>query len=265
VTSVVRMSDVTVRRGRALLLDRITWAIDSGQHWVVVGPNGAGKTTLVHLAAGIGHPTSGSVELLGEPLGLTDLSELRLRIGVATAWQAHAVPPAERVLDVVMTASWAVSGRWRERYAPGDESRAMGLLQHMGAGHLVDRTFGTLSEGEAKRVQIARALMVDPELLVLDEPAAGLDLGAREDLVGRIGALARDARGPAIILVTHHVEEIPVGFTHGLVLAGGRTVAAGSLSEALTPESMRAAYGMDIDVHVRDGRWTATARAGDGS
>lgn len=253
------MTAVTVRRGAARLLDDVTWSVEAGQHWIILGPNGAGKTTLVHLAAGIGHPTAGTVELLGEPLGMTDLSELRLRIGVSTAWQADAVPPAERVLDVVLTASWAVSGRWQERYAPGDERRAAELLDHVGAGHLAQRTFGTLSEGEAKRVQIARSLMVDPELLVLDEPAAGLDLGAREDLVLRIGRLAQDPRGPAIILVTHHVEEIPRAFTHALVLAGGRVVASGPLDQTLTPAVLQAAYGLPVDVRESEGRWTATA------
>ncbi len=258
-STVVRMSSVTVRRGDALLLDDVHWSVGPGEHWVVIGPNGAGKTTLVNIAGGVGHPTSGRVELLGEPLGLTDLSELRLRIGLSTAWQAEAIPPAESVQDVVVTASWAVSGRWRERYSPDDERRAHEMLEHLGAAHLAGRTFGTLSEGESKRVQIARALMVDPELLVLDEPAAGLDLGAREDLVLRIGRLAEDPRGPALVLVTHHLEEIPRGFTHALVLSRGRAIASGRLHDVLTPSVLEAAYGLPVDVREVDGRWTATA------
>lgn len=259
VSDVVSMSRVTVRRGAAVLLDTVQWQVAAGERWVVIGPNGAGKTTLIHIAAGISHPTTGSVQLLGEPLGLTDLSELRLRIGVSTAWQAEAIPPGERVLDVVMTASWAVSGRWRERYAEDDERRAGELLAQVGCERLRERTFATLSEGERKRVQIARALMVDPELLILDEPMAALDLGAREQVVATIGTMARDPRGPALVLVTHHLEEIPPGFTHALVLAGGRVVAAGPIDATLTTESLAAAYGLVLDVRTERGRWTAVA------
>ena len=251
------MDAVTVRRDGTTLLDGISWTIRDGERWVVIGPNGAGKTTLVHIAAGRTHPTSGTVSVLEEVLGFTDMGELRHRIGLSSAVLAEAIPPNESVLDCVVTAAWAVTGRWREAYAPADLHRAHALLIQMGISDLAARTFGTLSEGERKRVQIARALMPDPELLVLDEPAAGLDLGAREDLIGRLGDLAGDLYGPAMVLVTHHVEEIPRGFTHCLVLARGRAVAIGPIAEVLTSELLTRTYGIGISVTNSQGRWSA--------
>jgi len=251
------MEAVTVRRDGTTLLDGISWTIRDGERWVVIGPNGAGKTTLVHIAAGRTHPTSGTVSVLEEMLGLTDMGELRHRIGLSSAVLAEAIPPHESVLDCVITAAWAVTGRWREAYAPADMHRAHALLIQMGISELAARTFGTLSEGERKRVQIARALMPDPELLVLDEPAAGLDLGAREDLIGRLGNLAADPHGPAMVLVTHHVEEIPRGFTHCLVLARGRVVAIGPIGDVLTSDQLTRTYGVVINVTSSQGRWSA--------
>ena len=170
------------------------------------------------------------MHVLGERLGRVDVFEVRPRVGLASAALAERLPADERVRDVVVTGAWAVTGRWREHYEGTDEDRAADLLTQLGVGHLAERTFGTLSEGERKRVQIARALMADPELLLLDEPAAGLDLGGREDLVRRLGALAADSYAPALVLVTHHVEEVPPGFTHALLLREGRVVAGGPLA-----------------------------------
>jgi iron complex transport system ATP-binding protein len=203
------------------------------------------------------HPSRGEAWVLGERLGRVDVFELRPRIGLASAALADRLPAGERVSDVVRTASYAVLGRWRERYDQVDDERALALLAQLGAEQLADRTFGTLSEGERKRVQIARALMADPELLLLDEPAAGLDLGAREDLVRRLSAIALDPYAPAMVLVTHHVEEIPPGFTHVLMLRGGRVVAAGPIERTLNAATLSETFGLPLAVDARAGRHAA--------
>jgi iron complex transport system ATP-binding protein len=186
--------------------------------------------------------------------------ELRPRIGITSAALAERIPRSERVHDVVVSASYAVLGRWREDYDELDHQRADELLEQLGIGGLVDRTFGTLSEGERKRVQIARALMTDPELLLLDEPAAGLDLSGREALVRTLSELAQDPYAPASVLVTHHVEEIPVGITHALLLKGGRLVAAGPVDDTLTAENLSATFDLPLALSRSDGRWAARAR-----
>jgi iron complex transport system ATP-binding protein len=260
VSDVLRFLDVDVVRGGTAIVSGVSWDVSEGERWVVLGPNGAGKTTVLALAATLIHPTRGSVEVLDERLGRTDVFELRPRIGLASAALAERIPAGERVSDVVVTAAYAMTGRWRERYDGGDLGRAQRLLDQLGVGALSARTFGTLSEGERKRVQVARALMTDPELLLLDEPAAGLDLGGREDLVRRLGEIAADEDAPTTVLVTHHVEEIPVGFTHGLLLRAGSVVAAGPLEQVLTAELLGATFGLPLVVERRDGRWAARAR-----
>jgi iron complex transport system ATP-binding protein len=261
---VIAVDLVTVRRGTTHLLRDVSWRVELDERWVVLGPNGAGKTTLLNLAVGLLHPTSGVVHILGERLGRTDVSELRTRIGLATIALADRVPPDETVHNVVVTASWAVVGRsflaaGRERYEPVDEIRARALLDQMGVAPLAERPYGTLSEGERKRVLLARALMTDPELLLLDEPAAGLDLGAREDLVQRLAELAFDPDAPAIVLVTHHVEEIPPGFTHALLLREGTVVAQGLLADTVTGENLSKTFGLPLRVSYSEGRFTARA------
>ncbi|QDB79078.1 ABC transporter ATP-binding protein [Georgenia wutianyii] len=258
-SNVLRLADVTLRRGAKTILDGVDWSVDDGQRWVVLGPNGAGKTTVLQLAAARMFPTEGSVEILGDRLGTVDTSELRTRIGLASAALADRIPGRERVLDVVLTASYGVTGRWRESYDEYDTSRARDLLAAFAVDQLVDRHFGSLSEGERKRVQIARALMADPELLLLDEPAAGLDLGGREELVAALSELAGDRRSPVIVLVTHHVEEIPPGFGHALLLRSGTVEAAGPLEEVLTPQHLSRTFGLDLEVERHRGRWSARA------
>ncbi len=258
---VLEFADVTVRRGEATLLDGITWTVEEDERWVVLGPNGAGKTTLMQVAGALVHPTSGLVAVLDEVLGTVDVFELRPRIGVTSAALAERVPRHELVRDVVVSASYAVVGRWSEEYHKLDHDRARDLLVELGVAPLADRTFGTLSEGERKRVQIARALMSDPELLLLDEPAAGLDLGGREDLVATLSRLALDPDAPATVLVSHHVEEIPPGFSHALLLREGRVVAAGSIEAVLTADNLSTTFGMPLLLSGEDGRWTARREA----
>ena len=258
--AVLEFADVTVRRGQALLLDRVTWMVREGERWVVLGPNGAGKTTLLQVAAAQVHPSGGAAGVLGELLGTVDVFELRPRIGLTSAALAERVPRHELVRDVVVSAAYGVVGTWREEYDEHDHRRAESLLIEVGVQHLADRTFGTLSEGERKRVQVARALMTDPELLLLDEPAAGLDLGGREDLVSTLSTLAYDPDSPATVLVSHHVEEIPPGFTHALLLRQGRVVEEGPVEDVLTEGALSATFGMPLVLSHEDGRWAARRR-----
>jgi iron complex transport system ATP-binding protein len=262
VTDVLDLRGVSLVRDGARLLDDVSWSVAEGERWVMLGPNGAGKTTLLQLASASLHPTSGEAWILGEPMGLVDVFELRPRIGLSSAALAERLPAKEKVRDVVVTAAYAVTGRWRENYDDLDHARALELLEAMGVSSLAERRFGTLSEGERKRVQIARALMADPELMLLDEPAAGLDLGGREDLVVRLGELASDDAAPALVLVTHHVEEIPPGFTHALLLRGGRVVSAGALDQTLTAENLAETFGLPLEVERRGDRWFARASTG---
>jgi iron complex transport system ATP-binding protein len=258
----LQLADVTVRRGQKLLLSAIDWTVEEDERWVILGPNGAGKTTLLQLAAASMHPTSGVVAIFGERLGAVDVFELRPRIGLSSAALAGRIPAAEIVSDVVVSAGYAVIGRWREAYGRLDVRRARTLLTRLGVGELAERTYGTLSEGERKRVQIARALMTDPELLLLDEPAAGMDLGGREDLLRRLSSLAADPDSPAIVLVTHHVEEIPIGTTHALLLRDGQVVSQGLIGQVLTSDNLSATFGMELSIERDNGRYYARANLG---
>lgn len=256
---VLELTDVSFVRDGNRILDSITWSVDEADRWVILGPNGAGKSTILQLAAAATHPSSGTVEVLGERLGRVDVFELRTRIGLAATALARRIPAQERVGDVILTAAYAVTGRWREGYESLDLERAAEVMDAWDLTALSTRTFGTLSDGERKRVQIARAVMTDPELMLLDEPAGSLDLGARESLLESLEEYASSALAPAIVMVTHHVEEIPPGFTHGMLLAEGRVVAAGPLAEALTDDNLTATFGTPLRAHQEDGRWTARA------
>lgn len=256
---VLSFSGVGVRRGSAWILADIDWSVSAQDRWVILGPNGAGKSTLLSLAATRSHPTVGSIAILGETLGMTDIFGLRPQIGLVGAGLGDALPPRERVRDVVLTASWGITGRWREEYAEADARRAERLLRIMGMAEFGERRYGSLSDGERKRTQIARSLMSDPELLLLDEPAAGLDLGGREALVRRLSDMAADSAAPTSVLVTHHVEEIPAGTTHAMLLRGGIIVAQGRVGDVLRGEPLSATYGIPLDVELRGGRWSARA------
>jgi iron complex transport system ATP-binding protein len=249
--------DVSLRRDGRALVGPLDWAVELDERWVIIGPNGAGKTSLLRIAAAVEHPSSGVAFVLGEKLGRVDVTDLRARIGLSSSALAQRIPGDESVSDLVVSAGYAVLGRWRERYEDVDYQRAVDMLESLGAEHLAERSYGTLSEGERKRVLIARALMTDPELLLLDEPAAGLDLGGREELLARLTDLAADPDAPALVLVTHHVEEVPPGFSHGLLLSEGKMVAAGLLPDVLTAENLSAAFGQRIALEAIDGRYFA--------
>jgi iron complex transport system ATP-binding protein len=256
---VIRLRGVGVRYDRSMLLRDVDWTVYSDESWVVIGPNGAGKTTLLQVAATLVAPTHGTAEILGERLEQADVADLRTRIGMASAAIADRVPPQEKVIDLVLTASYGILGRDTEDYDSSDVTRAVELLDAMGCAHLIRRRFATLSEGERKRVQIARSLMADPEVLLLDEPAAGLDIGGREDLLGRIAALVIDPRSPMMVLVTHHVEEVPEGFTHALLMRKGTVLAAGPVAEVFTQRNLSRCFGVPLLVERRSSRWSATA------
>ena len=258
-SSVLRLTDVSVVRAQNPILDHVTWTVDGSQRWVILGPNGAGKTTLIQIAAALIHPSSGKATLLGETLGKVDVFDLRTRIGLVSSAMAKRIPIDETVLNVVMTAAYSVTGRWNEEYEDIDLARARRVLGEWRLEHLAERTFGGLSDGEQKRVLIARAVMTDPELLLLDEPAASLDLGSREELLQLLSGFASSPQAPAMVMVTHHVEEIPVGFTHALLLAKGAVVAEGPLDEIVTAERLSETFGLALEITSSNGRYAARA------
>jgi iron complex transport system ATP-binding protein len=257
--SVLRLTDVSIVRDGNTILDKVSWTVDGAERWVILGPNGAGKTTLLQIAAALMHPSSGKAVLLDDRLGAVDVFDLRSRIGFVSSAMSRRIPGDETVLNVVMTAAYSVTGRWNEVYEDVDVARARRVLDEWKLGEFVDRRFGGLSDGEQKRVLIARAVMTDPELLLLDEPAASLDLGSREELLQLLSGFAQSAGAPAMIMVTHHVEEIPAGFTNALLLAKGRIVAEGTLDEIVTAENLTATFGLPLELTSSNGRYAARA------
>jgi len=258
-SSVLELTDVSIVRDGNAILHSVSWTVDSNERWVILGPNGAGKTTLLQVASASIHPSSGVAKVLDDTLGKVDVFELRPRIGFASTALARRVPADETVLNVVLTAAYSVTGRWNEDYEDIDNRRARRVLAEWNLSELADRRFGSLSDGEQKRVQIARAVMTDPELLLLDEPAASLDLGAREELLQLLGGYASASTAPGIVMVTHHVEEIPPGFTHALLLKKGEIQAAGTLAEVLTAENLSETFGLPLEVTETNGRFAARA------
>ena len=257
--SILELRDVSVRRGESTILGPINFSIAPGERWVILGPNGAGKSTFLNIVATRIFPTQGKAFLLGEEMGKVDLFELRTRIGTCASIVAEDIPYDELVRDVVLTAAYAILGRWNEDYDLWDESRAIALLTTFGVRDLGDRLYGSLSDGEKKRVQISRALMADPELLLLDEPTAGLDLGGREDLLQRFSSFSQDPSAPATILVTHHIEEIPAGTTHALLLHKGVVAVSGPVAQVITQEHLSAVFGISMSVVHENGRFFARA------
>jgi len=258
--AVVDLAGVRVVRDGTVILDGIDWVVRAGERWVVVGPNGSGKTTLLLVAAARLTPTSGAVRVLGQRLGRADWRAVREQVGFTSGALARQLRPGLPVLDVVCCGLHGTLEPWWHRYDEADRARATARLADLGVAHLAGRAFGVCSEGERQLVLLARELVADPALVVLDEPFAGLDLGHRERLRHRLARLAVAPGTPPLVLVTHHLEEIPAGFTHGLVLRDGRAVASGPLATVLTSATLSAAYGMPLDVEGGDGRWWARAR-----
>jgi len=254
---VLRLEGVTVTRGPATLLAGVDWTVGRADRWVVIGPNGSGKTTLLAIAGARLHPSQGTVEILGERLGRSDWRAVRARVGFVSGSLVRTLRPSLSALEIVETGKYGALEPWWHRYDDADHGRARELLAFTGVDALAHREFGVISEGERQQVLLARLLMAAPGLLLLDEPFAGLDLGARERLLGRLGALATDPATAPLVLVTHHVEEIPPGTTHALVLADGRVVAAGPVDEALTSGTVGAAFGLPVEVERRGDRWSA--------
>ena len=257
---VLDFNNVTVLLDKKPVLSNVDWQVESDQRWVIIGPNGAGKTTLLRVAASQIQPSTGTAIVLGQTLGKVNVFELRTRIGFASNALSSHIPNSETVLNSVMTAIYAVTGRWNEEYDEIDVRRAMRVLNEWHLSELADRAFGTLSDGERKRAQIARSVMPDPELLLLDEPVASLDLAAREQTISLIGAYASEPAAPAIVMVTHHLEEIPEGFTHALIVSGGQVHAAGPIEQTLTSDKLSGAFGVSISVELVDGRYRAKFR-----
>lgn len=258
--ALLSLTGVEVMREGRTILGPLDFAVNEGERWVILGPNGAGKTTLLQLLAALIHPTRGDVRILGERMGSVDVFDLRPRIGFTSSAMLELLPADEKVIDVVLTSAYAIAGRWIEDYDLWDESRAKALLTTFGVRELGERTFGTLSEGEKKRVQISRALMADPEVLLLDEPAAGLDLGGREDILQRITSYTSDDNAPATIIVTHHIEEIPAGTTHALLLKNGKALYAGSISDVLTETNINEVFGVNISLTFNGRRYFASTQ-----
>ncbi|MEI8231071.1 MAG: ABC transporter ATP-binding protein [Actinomycetes bacterium] len=257
---VLNFEQVFLSRGGRNILSDITWQVEPNQRWVIVGPNGAGKTTLLRIASTHLQPSSGTVQVLGSTLGEVNVFDLRTRIGFASTAIANRIPNSENVLDAVMTASYAITGRFKETYDEVDIRRAKRVLGEWQLADLAERPFGTLSDGERKRTQIARAVMPDPELLLLDEPVASLDIGSREATIKILGGYASHPDAPAIIMVTHHLEEIPTGFTHALILKDGKISAAGAITQTLTTEKLSEAYGIPLEVVFFGGRFAVRAK-----
>ncbi|WP_194947976.1 ABC transporter ATP-binding protein [Actinomyces trachealis] len=256
-TNVLRLDEVCLHRGPIQILDHVSWEVVEGQHWVMLGPNGAGKTTISRLAAARLFPSSGTVDVLGERMGRVDLGELRPRIGMSSSALAAQVSGGAKVIDLVLSASYGTIGVWRQEFEPLDINRAEALLGALGIAHLINRRWDQLSSGERKRVEIARALMPDPELLVLDEPASGLDVAGREELLAAVTEILGGKGAPTMVLVTHHLEEIPTGFTHALALREGKVVGAGPVEETITSATMSETFGVPLEVSYDRGRFSA--------
>lgn len=251
--------DVNLRFDEHHVLKAISWEVANNERWVILGRNGSGKTSLARIAALSLHPSSGRVLVLGEELGKVDVRDHRRKIGVASSAVEHSLRPDITAKDAVMSALRGALEPWWHTYSDADHQKALDALSAFGLGDQADQPFRTLSSGERQRMLLARALICDPGLLLLDEPTSGLDLGAREELLQDLSRLARATATPPMVLITHHVEEIPVGFTHLLLLRNGSITAAGPIEETLTSENLSKCFGLEIEVQNMAGRYTARA------
>jgi iron complex transport system ATP-binding protein len=255
--AVLRCTGLSLVLDDTQILDGIDWTVRDGERWIVLGANGAGKTTLLRIAALYQHPSTGTVEVLGRRLGRTDVRVLRERIAFSSPALAARLEPSMTAAEVVMTARYAALAPWWHTYTDSDRTRARDLLREWRCAPLASHPFPTLSAGERQRVLLARMLMNEPGIVLLDEPTAGLDIGGREELVADLTAWAHDPARPPMVLVTHHLEEIPPGFTHALVLKHGRVLASGVLDETVTTAVLSDAFERQLRVDERDGRFSA--------
>ena len=253
----LEMTGVGFTRDGRDLLDDIDWQVDDDTDWVVLGLNGSGKTTLIRIAALYEHPSRGSIRVLGEQLGRTDVRELRTRVSLVSSAMSDLMRPQLDATDIVMCGRYAALEPWWHTYTTEDRDRALRLLADQGVADVADHPFATLSSGERQRTLLARALMNRPGLVLLDEPTAGLDLRGREELVDRLDTLATDPDAAPLVLVTHHVEEIPASFTHLLALNDGRIVTQGPIDEVLTAEVLTETFDIPLVLDRREGRWSA--------
>jgi iron complex transport system ATP-binding protein len=244
-----------VEQGTVVLRD-LDWTAHRDQRWVVLGPNGSGKTSILRLLSFVRAPSSGTVTVLGDTYGAVDVRRARRRIGLASSALLQQLRPSLRAHDAVLTGADAALETWWSSYDDAQHARADALLDLVGCGGHAGQELATLSEGERKRILVARVLMADPDLLLFDEPCAGLDLGGREALVAVLGQLAREPDRP-LVLVTHHLEEIPAGITHALLLRAGKVVAAGPIAETLTSAAVSHTFGVSVTVDGTAGRWFA--------
>ena len=259
-SATLELKDIHVRRDDTSVIGSISCRVEDDQHWVILGANGSGKTTLMRIMALYDHPTSGTVDVLGERLGQVDIRVLRQRVGYAAAALADQLRRELTARDVVMTARYAALEPWWHQYTDEDQSRAQFCLGELGVGHLADRSFGTLSSGEQQRVLLARTTMNDPALILLDEPSARLDLGGREELLATLAEIIRRPTGPPIVMVTHHVAEIPQSITHAMLLQRGDVLTGGPIDETLTAASLSECFGLSLELERRhNGRFNAWA------
>lgn len=256
---VLEMIDVSVVRDGQVLVGPIDWTVEADENWVVLGLNGCGKSTMLRVASFYLHPSSGTIRILGHELGKVDVRRMRPQVGYASAALADSFRNDISANDVVMTALHGALEPWWHEYDDADRARARGLLVEMGCARHADRSFNTLSSGERQRVLLARTLMTDPGIVLLDEPTAALDLAGRETLVADLDALAQGAGSPPVVLVTHHVEEIPAAFSHVLLLRDGAVLASGPIEETLSSGSLSETFGMQLSLERRNGRYLAMA------
>ncbi len=259
-TAPLVLDSVSYRHDDLTILDDVDLTVEHGERWVVLGRNGSGKTTLLRIASLYLHPSAGTVDVLGQRLGHTDVRQLRRSVGFTSARFAEMLRPELLASEVVMTAKNAALEPWWHSYDGDDRAKAIRRLEQLGVGDLAHKTFGVLSSGEKQRVLLARTLMNDPALLLLDEPTAALDLGGREEFVASLSALASEPDAPATVLVTHHVEEIPNGFTHALLLKQGRVLVSGPLDSTITEANLSACFGLPVVLSREGGRWSARGR-----
>lgn len=257
--SVIELHNVTMSRSGHTIVNQVSWTTQAHQHWVVMGPNGAGKTSLVRALTGREYVDSGDIHLVDAPLSHYSSEELGTIVGFASSSLLPRVNSAMSAQDVVKTAAWGQSVTFDEEYEDVDESRAQDVLAAFGVAHVAHQRFSTLSEGERQRVLLARALMADPQILILDEPTAGLDLGARETLMRALKEIMQDPHAPQVVIITHHVEEIPSGITHALLVKDGAVHSSGPIAQVVTGVNMSELFDIPLNVTHHDGRWTANA------